>query len=91
MTSTRTQPQVAPTLAVVAEGIKVQAGHADFSGRWSERRDAAVNRVRREKRQKTEEPDRVFQSVQAGSWSRGRATMSRRKQSKPRQIKRKHV
>ncbi|XP_034541737.1 zinc finger protein ZFPM1 isoform X2 [Notolabrus celidotus] len=49
--------------------------------------DAAVNGVRREKRQKTEEPS-VFQSVQAGSWSRGRATMSRRKQSKPRQIKR---
>lgn len=38
MKSERTQPQVGlghgrPTLAVVAEDIKVHAGHADFSGR----------------------------------------------------------
>lgn len=36
----------------------MQASHAGFSGRWSERRVAAINGGEREKKQKTEEPDR---------------------------------
>lgn len=39
-----------PAFAPVTEDIKVQAGHADFSGRWSERRVAAVEEGGRKKK-----------------------------------------
>lgn len=49
-----------PLWAVVEEDIKVQASHAGFHGRWSERRVAAINGGEREKKQKIEEPDHFF-------------------------------
>lgn len=42
---TVTSDERTPRLAAVTEDTRAQAGHADLSARWSERRVAAVNRA----------------------------------------------
>ena len=71
--------------------MQVAAGHADFSGRWSERRDAEITEEEEEEEAEEEEEEAPEKNQSAPEeQAEGRATMSRRKQSKPRQIKRKH-